>query len=205
MMTGSNANPDLQGLGRRKAETRSQVCVAATAMFIEHGFSSPTMEEIAQRAGIRRSTLYTHFRDKDAILAAIAEDYIHEVRDVIAALPGPVPTNAEVETWLEAFARFVSEHRGPAELIVSTAHLNDAPEAAIRFGDEVMAAFAVRLTAFQKATAAGESFRQAWAEATLRELGLALNYRARHGDDRIARDRLRVAAMLFARFVREEP
>lgn len=204
MMTSSDAKRDLQGIGSRKSATRSQVCAAATAVFIERGFVSPTMEEIAQRAGIRRSTLYTHFREKDAILAAIAEDYIHEVRDVIAALPGPVPTSAEVEAWIEMFARFVSEHRGPAELIVSTAHLNDAPEPAIWFGDQVMAAFAVRLTAFRKATAAGESFRQAWAEATLRELGLALNYRARHGDSPTARDRLRVAAMLFARFAREE-
>ncbi|WP_174291087.1 TetR/AcrR family transcriptional regulator [Sphingomonas bacterium] len=189
----------------RKAATRSQVCAAANAVFIERGFASPTMEEIAQRAGIRRSTLYTHFREKDAILAAIAEDYIHEVREVIAALPGPVPTREQVETWLAHFAQFVSEHRGPAELIVSTAHLSDAPAPALKFGAQVMAAFAVRLAAFRKAMEPGETFRQAWAEATLRELGSALNYRSHHGDVAVARERMRVAAMLFYRFVSQEP
>lgn len=200
---GAIDQPFVRSDGRRAA-TRSQVCAAANAMFVERGFASPTMDEIARRASIQRSTLYTHFRDKEAILAAIATDYIDKVREVIAALPGPVPTAAEIAVWLERFARFVGDHRGPSELIVSTAHLNDAPASSIKFGAEVMAAFAVRLTAFGKAIEPGESFREAWAQAVLRELGLALNYRASHGDTANARDRLGVAAMLFGRFVREE-
>ena len=58
--------------GTKRAATHARICDAANTLFFDRGFSSVTMEEIAQAAGIRRSTLYLYFRDKDEILAAIA-------------------------------------------------------------------------------------------------------------------------------------
>lgn len=48
--------------------TRSRVVGAAYALFVERGFNGPSMEEIAERAGVNRGTIYLHFKSKADIL-----------------------------------------------------------------------------------------------------------------------------------------
>ena len=71
----------------RKRATRAKICNAARHLFFEQGFEGTTVEQIAAEAGTRRSTLYTHFRDKDEILAALMDDFLAAVREMIARLP----------------------------------------------------------------------------------------------------------------------
>lgn len=188
----------------RKAATRSQIGAAASDLFLRRGFTAVTMEEIARAAAIQRSTLYTHFRDKDAILSEIAEQFIPDVLAVIATLPGPVPTADEVLHWVERFAALICDQPVPAELLLSTGHLDVLPSASHVFGRDMMKALAERLTAFSRAMLPGETFLLAWAHATLRELAYAVTYFARSPADPMSRDRLRVAASLLARFARLE-
>ena len=79
----------VQPMNSRKAATRARICDVANELFFTQDFNSVTMEEIAKAAGIRRSTLYLHFRDKEAILDAIAKAFIAKLRRVIERLPGP--------------------------------------------------------------------------------------------------------------------
>lgn len=80
-------------------------------------------DHIAKAHDIRRSTFYTHFRDKDEILGAIARDYTEALRDVIARLPGPVPTRNEIDEWLQAMTAFALKERIPTELLMFVAHV----------------------------------------------------------------------------------
>jgi AcrR family transcriptional regulator len=113
-----NASAEIAPKGKRAA-TRARICDAAAALFFERGFAVVTMEQIAAAADIQRSTLYLHFREKDEILAAIAEDYTAKLRPVIARLSGPVPTREELGQWVDEFATFVSDERAATELLVS--------------------------------------------------------------------------------------
>ena len=88
--------PEAKPMHPRRAATRARICEAANQLFFERGFPLVTMEQIAAAADIQRSTLYLHFREKDEILAAIAEDYTAKVRAVVAQLPGPVPSLEEI-------------------------------------------------------------------------------------------------------------
>ncbi len=61
------------------------------------------MEQIAQASGIQSSTLCLHFRDKDEVLHAIAEDYTGKLRKLVATLLGPVPSREALSTWVDHF------------------------------------------------------------------------------------------------------
>jgi len=46
---------------------------AAIACILEHGFERTTMDEIAERADVARSTVFNHFPEKEAVLSAYLE------------------------------------------------------------------------------------------------------------------------------------
>ncbi len=53
---------------RGRARRRDQVYGAAVALFVEKGFDSTTMEDIADRADVARATVFNHFARKSAFL-----------------------------------------------------------------------------------------------------------------------------------------
>ena len=126
----------------RRALTRKQICEAANDLFVRTGFPATTMEQIARAADIRRSTLYTHFADKEQILAAIGADYVIDVCDMIRRLPGPVPDSAAIEAWVNDFAEFVAVTSAPAELIMAVGRQADVPAEGATFGATMMRCFA---------------------------------------------------------------
>ena len=69
------ATPKKQGAGRPKSEEkRCQIMQAASALFLECGFASTSMDLVASRAGVSKQTVYSHFNNKDALYVAVIED-----------------------------------------------------------------------------------------------------------------------------------
>lgn len=52
--------------------------VAALKLFSQYGFNRTSMADIARAAGISRATLYSHFKDKEQLFRAIADDVVTE-------------------------------------------------------------------------------------------------------------------------------
>ncbi|MFE9421391.1 TetR/AcrR family transcriptional regulator [Kitasatospora sp. NPDC006697] len=52
---------------------RAEVLAAAAELFTRDGYPATTTRAVAERAGIRQSTLYHHFASKDDILATLLE------------------------------------------------------------------------------------------------------------------------------------
>jgi len=55
---------------RWKPDAKQRLVVAALSLFTEQGYDATTVAEIAERAGLTRSTFFRHFGDKREILAA---------------------------------------------------------------------------------------------------------------------------------------
>jgi AcrR family transcriptional regulator len=59
---------------------RENILVAATALFLEQGYGSTSIEAVAQRAGISKRTFYDRFDDKAQLFAAVVHRIIGEIR-----------------------------------------------------------------------------------------------------------------------------
>jgi len=184
----------------RRERTRERICIAAREVFLSVGFGAATIEQIALAAGTQRSTLYNHFRDKNEILAAIGEDYLEAVAEVIKQLP-PCPSRAEIDVWIRDFALFALRERAPTLLVVHFSAAIDMPEATRQFGAKLMQLFGKQLPSFARALKPKEKLAFAKAVVVLRELSWALCYYVEHEGRELSPQTLQVAADLFERFV----
>ncbi|MFM2068430.1 MAG: hypothetical protein RLZZ584_3339 [Pseudomonadota bacterium] len=61
---------------RRKAERPLELIAAALELFVEKGFASTRIEEVAQRAGVSKGTLYLYYASKEELLKAVIRQYL---------------------------------------------------------------------------------------------------------------------------------
>src|SRR5688500_16566535 len=67
---------------RRRAEARpDEVLDAALELFIEKGFASTRVEDIAKRAGLSKGTVYLYFASKEALLEGLVRRAILPIAD----------------------------------------------------------------------------------------------------------------------------
>lgn len=53
------------------------IAQAAKAVFAERGYQGATLEEIAQRAGMSKATIYIYYANKDALFLQVVEELVH--------------------------------------------------------------------------------------------------------------------------------
>ncbi|MEQ1699872.1 MAG: helix-turn-helix domain-containing protein [Ilumatobacteraceae bacterium] len=63
----------------RVRRTHRSLHEAMVALCLQHGYRSVTIDQLVERAGVTRATFYTHFRDKEHLLAAIADQVVEDV------------------------------------------------------------------------------------------------------------------------------
>jgi len=189
--------PDLRSA--RKAFTRAHISAAARQLFVENGFAATTMDQIGKAAGAPRSTLYTHFSDKAEILDAIADDYFAKLNTVLATMPGPTPTRAEIRSWIDELAHLIHDDRMPAILFNGIGAGPDMPDAVKRIGESVIAALADRLPIFKLAATEGphQNACRAYAQVAVRELSHCCQTYAILDDEAVGQHYLDAAADVF--------
>lgn len=58
----------MRGMGRWEPDARGRLLQAAIELFTERGYDATTAAQIAERAGLTKTTLFRHFADKREIL-----------------------------------------------------------------------------------------------------------------------------------------
>jgi len=93
--------------GGRTARTRAAVLAAVIGELGEHGYAGASVERVAARAGIAKTTIYRRWGGLDGLLADLMADY--------AAREVPVPDQGDLGSDLRALARaVVASLRDPA-------------------------------------------------------------------------------------------
>jgi AcrR family transcriptional regulator len=64
----------------------AEIIQVASESFAKHGFDGTSMNSIAQKAGMSIGSLYQYFPDKEAIVDAVAEEYVEAFRKARAPL-----------------------------------------------------------------------------------------------------------------------
>ena len=96
---------------RASARTRDRVIDTVRALLADGSFHESTVEEVADRAGIARATLYQHFRSRLELVDAICDTFdenpaLRRIREVVEH---PDPDTALAETVANAVRFWSSE------------------------------------------------------------------------------------------------
>lgn len=91
---------------RKKADTRRALVDAASELFAERGVQATTMDDIAEAAGMSRTSVFNYFGHKEMILCEIGARYVSEVAGPLrtAERKDPALAFAEVTDALAALA-----------------------------------------------------------------------------------------------------
>jgi TetR/AcrR family transcriptional repressor of mexJK operon len=107
------------GNGRRKGRAldpakHAGILAAATALFLERGLQATSMDLVAQRAGVSKMTVYSHFASKKALFSAIIDSLARQLTQAIDRL---TLEEMPLEQALRQFGRqFVALALAPSSL-----------------------------------------------------------------------------------------
>ena len=118
------AQTDLSVRQANKLETRNTLLEVALELFIENGFETTGISEIAQKAGVAVGTIYLHFGDKNGLLGAILEnlaDNIYvRVKEVYEKHPSAPPENL-ARMHIEQLIQYTDENQKIAPFVLDFA------------------------------------------------------------------------------------
>ena len=111
-------------MGRWEPGARERLVAAAVDLFGEQGYDGTTVAQIAERAGVTRSTFFRHFPDKRELLAAGQATLSRLMSEGIAAAPaaaGPLDAVAAGLTRAAETLGPVNHDLGPRlEALIAT-------------------------------------------------------------------------------------
>lgn len=102
-------------MSRWEPNARERLVYAALDLFAEQGYDTTTVNEIAERAGLTKTTFFRHFPDKREVLFAGQDTHSRLLADAIAAAPASATPLDAVAAALDAVTdTFTPDRRGPA-------------------------------------------------------------------------------------------
>jgi AcrR family transcriptional regulator len=101
----------LGAMARWEPNARERLARAAVDLFAEQGYDATTVNEIADRAGLTKTTFFRHFPDKREVLFAGQDVHARLLADAIAAAPAPAAPLAAVGAALDAMAATFTDDR----------------------------------------------------------------------------------------------
>jgi AcrR family transcriptional regulator len=97
---------------------------AAAELFLEQGFGSASMDEIARRAGVSKATVYSHFDSKPALFGAIVQ---HRCQRTMSAMLAEMSDQPVEETLTAVGRQFLDVLMMPGSLPLYRVVLAEAP------------------------------------------------------------------------------
>lgn len=68
---------------RRKAERPGEILEAAFEEFIQRGYEATRLDDIAQRAGVTKGTIYVYFENKERVFEALVRELEKSLREQV--------------------------------------------------------------------------------------------------------------------------
>lgn len=122
---------------KSRPDKHDAITRAASEMFLAEGFDRASLDQIAQRAGVSKQTIYSHFTDKESLFRAICAELTDKLTISLRK-----PTRKEAESDLETLLVRLGEET--MEMMLNPASLDLhrlVLSAAARFPDIGRAAY----------------------------------------------------------------
>lgn len=88
---------------------RDRLVVAAFALFEERGFSATSVDDIAARAQVGRTTLFRHFGSKEALVFPDHDALLARAQRTLSEARGPSMKTAVIEVATDVFDHYLAE------------------------------------------------------------------------------------------------
>ena len=103
-------------------ERGTEVLEAAKELFFEKGYRSTTIQQIAERAGYSKRTVYLDYRNKDELFGYVCAEGGQLLLGLLEKVPGDtLPVEECLESYLRVLIDFSREHRQYFRMIFSEA------------------------------------------------------------------------------------
>ena len=102
-----------------RSATRERLFGAAIELIAESGLAATTVDQIAERAGVAKGTVYYNFGSKAALFSALLEYGVERLAAALRdAASGRAPLDA-LEAVVAAELAFIGEHESFARLLIA--------------------------------------------------------------------------------------
>jgi len=141
------AAEELRKLSPKGLQTRQALEQAARKLFAERGFHGTTLADITAAAGKSSAVFYRYFTDKEDLLAALAESFLHDVVEP-SGLSVHLPDSAADDTFFTSvvtgywniFKQNIGIMIAVAQLAVTQPRFATVQNEFRRFGMDIVAA-----------------------------------------------------------------
>ena len=86
------------------AKKRQAIIKAATEVFLQNGYLGTNMDEVADRAGVSKQTVYNHFSDKENLFIEIVTRMTNAGSDAVQGEGNRLEDHGDVATYLRDYA-----------------------------------------------------------------------------------------------------
>lgn len=117
MKNDTSNREDLGRVARRRIRVRAELLAAARQVFTTRGYQDATISEIITVADVAMGTFYLHFRDKEELLFALADEAIHILRGQLHAALAHSPDEPVIPLIVRTLLRAAYEQRDMLKLI----------------------------------------------------------------------------------------
>jgi TetR/AcrR family transcriptional regulator len=133
-------------------QQRDEMLARAAELFADMGYAGTSMNEVAAACGVTKPALYHYFRDKDALLAAIAQGHIDHLEEIVAEVRAlGLPPREHLRELILRFVRDYADSQHEHRVLTQDVKFLPAPERKRVLDGErrVVAAFAEAISALR--------------------------------------------------------
>jgi AcrR family transcriptional regulator len=96
-------------LDEHRRETRRALLIGAQDLFGRIGYSTTTLGDIADHAGVGRTTFYDYFSSKEDLLASLVEETLPAIFErLVADVPRSLSSSEQLATLVVSMVEFVT-------------------------------------------------------------------------------------------------
>ena len=103
----------------RRTRTRGLIVAAATALFAARGVTSTSIDDIADRAGIAKGSVYYNFGSKAGLVEAVLSEHTHLLDEMLEESTRGLTGDARRAAVVTVLLRAVQDHSDAARVMVA--------------------------------------------------------------------------------------
>ena len=132
---GSEATKIVDGRQHRTTRSRTAICEACLDL-VEEGVLRPSADEIAERAGVSRRSIFNHFGDLAELYDAVVEVGLERCAPLLEEIPSDQPVSLRVDQVVRIRSRFLEAMAPFTRALTAQALVGPASDQARRISKE---------------------------------------------------------------------